>query len=90
MRLVACGYSQVPGVDYSENYAPVINDVMWRILLIMKLIWGLDAIIVDVETTFLHGKLKEQIFMELPEGMTSFDDKCLELLKSLYGLVQAA
>jgi hypothetical protein len=26
-RLVACGYSQVPGVDFNESYAPVINDV---------------------------------------------------------------
>ena len=28
-RLVACGYSQVPGVDFTENYAPVVNDVTW-------------------------------------------------------------
>jgi Reverse transcriptase (RNA-dependent DNA polymerase) len=26
-RLVACGYSQVPGVDFNESYAPVINNV---------------------------------------------------------------
>jgi Reverse transcriptase (RNA-dependent DNA polymerase) len=26
-RLVACGYSQVPGVDFQESFAPVINDV---------------------------------------------------------------
>jgi len=26
-RLVACGYSQIPGVDFQESYAPVINDV---------------------------------------------------------------
>jgi hypothetical protein len=26
-RLVACGYSQVPGIDFNENYASVINDV---------------------------------------------------------------
>ena len=24
-RLVACGYSQIPGVDFTESYAPVIN-----------------------------------------------------------------
>ena len=87
---MACGYSQIPGVDYTENYAPVINDIAWRILLIAKLVWGLDAIIIDVETAFLYGDLKEQIYMNLPKGMTSFDDECLALLKSLYGLVQAA
>jgi hypothetical protein len=25
--LVACGYSQVPGVDFQETFVPVINDV---------------------------------------------------------------
>ena len=36
-QLVACGYSQVPGVDYTKNYAPVINDVaLW--ILIVKLV----------------------------------------------------
>jgi hypothetical protein len=26
-RLVCLGYSQIPGVDFSNNYAPVGNDV---------------------------------------------------------------
>ena len=37
-RLVACGYSQVPGVDFTESYAPVINDVCWRILIIVMMV----------------------------------------------------
>jgi Reverse transcriptase (RNA-dependent DNA polymerase) len=36
-RLVACGYSQVPGVDFQESFAPVINDVTFQILLVMML-----------------------------------------------------
>jgi hypothetical protein len=39
-RLVACGYSQVPGVGFQESFAPVINDVTFRILLIMMLTWN--------------------------------------------------
>jgi len=89
-RLVACGYSQVPGVDYTENYAPVINDVAWRILLITMLVWNLDAIIIDVESAFLYGDLDEEIYMDLPDRMTGFEDECLLLLKAIYGLVQAA
>jgi len=38
VRLVACGYSQAPGVDFTESYAPVINDVSWRILIIAMLV----------------------------------------------------
>ena len=26
-RIVACGYSQIPGVNFSDNYAPVVNDI---------------------------------------------------------------
>jgi len=89
-RIVACGYSQIPGVDFTDNYAPVVNDVTWRIMVIAMLIWGLDAIIIDVETAFLYGNLEEEIYMDLPEGMEGTAEECLLLLKSLYGLVQAA
>jgi hypothetical protein len=33
-RLVACGYSQIPGVDFNYSFAPVIKDVSFRIMLI--------------------------------------------------------
>ena len=32
-RLVAYGYIQVPGIDYSKNYWPVVNDIMFWVLL---------------------------------------------------------
>ena len=32
-RLVALGYSQIPGVDYTDNFAPVAHDVLFRIAL---------------------------------------------------------
>jgi Reverse transcriptase (RNA-dependent DNA polymerase) len=32
-RLVACGYSQIPGVDFMESFSPVIHDVVFRIIL---------------------------------------------------------
>lgn len=28
-RLVACGYSQVTGIDFTESYSPVVNEVTW-------------------------------------------------------------
>jgi Reverse transcriptase (RNA-dependent DNA polymerase) len=65
-RLVACAYSQVPGVDFNESFAPVINDVSFRVMLITKLIWGLQTTIIDVETAFLHGNQQEEIYMNIP------------------------
>jgi len=67
-----------------------MNDVMWRILLVVMIVWKLDTIIVDVETAFLHGNLDEEIYMNLPDSMEGSEDECLLLLKALYGLVQGA
>ena len=42
-HLVACGYSQISGVDYTSNCAPVINDVTWRVLFILMLLKKYDG-----------------------------------------------
>jgi len=90
-RLVAKGFSQVAGVDFtSEIFSPVANDISFRILLILMILWDLDTLIFDIETAFLHGHLKEQIFMDCPEGMEHEVDECLLLIKTIYGLVQSA
>jgi len=44
-------------VDFTDNYASVVNDITWRIKVIAMIIWGLDALIIDVETAFLYGNL---------------------------------
>jgi hypothetical protein len=43
-------------------------------MLITKLIWNLEASIVDEETAFLHGELHEEIYINIAEGM-SYDFK---------------
>jgi hypothetical protein len=45
----------------------------------------------DVKTTFLHGDLEEQIYMEQPEGFSQPGQEHLvcKLKKSLYGLNQS-
>ena len=77
----------------SENYSPVINDVTYRLLLIVQILFGLKSKIIDVETAFLHGDLdtETEIYMDCPEGMEGGGpDKCVRLLKTIYGLVQSA
>jgi Reverse transcriptase (RNA-dependent DNA polymerase) len=88
--LVACGYIQVPGVDFNEINAPVINDVSFRVTLIIKLICVLQASIADVENAFLHGNLQQQIYMKIHKGMNDKDDSCLRLKRTICGLVQSA
>jgi hypothetical protein len=67
--LVAGGYSQIPGVDLTESYAPVTSDVTWRIQIVAKMSWNLEANIVDVETACHLGDLDEEIYMEAQEGL---------------------
>eukprot|EP00980_Cylindrotheca_fusiformis_P026468 scaffold16219_cov100-Cylindrotheca_fusiformis.AAC.1 len=74
-RLVACGYTQIPGVDFQNSFAPTINDITWRLLLILLLVNNYDAKIIDVETAFLLGDLDEEIFMQAPEGLGIGDDE---------------
>ena len=52
-RLVACGYSQIPGVDYSENYSPAVYDITFCVLILAMMIFGYSAKIVDV-AAFLY------------------------------------
>ncbi len=86
-RLVACGYSQIPGVDFTDVYSPVVHDVTFRIMLVAELKWKLKSKIVDVESAFLNGELEEEIYMECPDGLEHEAEECLLLLKAIYGLV---
>ncbi|CAK9801638.1 Copia protein [Anthophora plagiata] len=44
----------------------------------------------DVKTAFLNGILKEEIYMKVPEGVTSKSNQVCKLNKAIYGLKQAA
>jgi hypothetical protein len=68
--LLACGYSLFPGTDFNESFPQVFNDVSFRTMLIAKLIWNLETSIVDMETAFLHDEPQEEIYMNIPEGMS--------------------
>ena len=89
-RLVACGYSQIPGTDFDVVYSAVANDISFRILVVIVLVLGLRTLIFDVETAFLIGDLDVEIYMDCPEGMEHEADECLLLVKTIYGLVQSA
>jgi Reverse transcriptase (RNA-dependent DNA polymerase)/gag-polypeptide of LTR copia-type len=89
-RLVAKGFTQVPGVDFTESFSPVINDVTMRILIVFWIMNKYYAAQVDVETAFLCGELDEEIYIESPEGYNLPPDEVLLLKKAMYGLVQAA
>ncbi|KAK9140896.1 hypothetical protein Scep_010577 [Stephania cephalantha] len=90
-RLVVKGYAQVFGVDFSETFAPVARLDTIRLLLAMAAQSGWKVFQLDVKSAFLNGLLKEEIFVEQPDGFVVQDqeDKVYLLKKALYGLKQA-
>ena len=94
-RLVALRYSQIPRLDYTDNFAPVAHDLSFRIALAIMMVEKQDSLVMDVETAFLYGEIDEEVFMKSPVGMKEIDpgsssEDCYQLLKGLYGLCQAA
>lgn len=99
-RLVARGFSQQAGIDYEETYSPVLKYKALRLILAIVAEFGLQLELMDVQTAYLHATLKEQVYMQQPEGFEQVDTQanhgrkvtrplvCL-LLKALYGLKQA-
>ena len=67
-RIVALGYTQIPGVDFTENFSPVVHDITFRLMLVISIVMKYQIVVLDVEAAFLHGDLVEEIYMVLPTG----------------------
>ena len=90
-RLVTKSFTQVQGIDYKETFSPVsrYESIQYILAHAALLDWEIKAM--DVKTAFLYGELKEEIYMEQPEGFVvkGQEKKVCKLIKSIYGLKQA-
>ncbi|SOV06650.1 uncharacterized protein UDID_17557 [Ustilago sp. UG-2017a] len=88
-RLVAWGFTQREGIDYTEVFAPVAPIQSIRGVLAMATIrdWEVDC--VDVKQVYLNSTLHHSIFLKPPLGMKVPPGKALKLMKGLYGLKQS-
>lgn len=87
-RLVAKGYSQRPGYDYNETFAPVARVTSMRVVLALAISNDMSIDQFDVKTAYLNAPLTEEVFMDPPEGF-GMEGKLCKLKKALYGLKQA-
>lgn len=89
-RLVARGFTQRPGIDYTETFAPVIRYESVRVLLSLAAKEDWDIVQFDIKTAFLNGDLEEEIYMELPTCVAKKGKPFVRLTKSIYGLKQSS
>nr|GEX40426.1 copia protein [Tanacetum cinerariifolium] len=90
-RLVAKGYAQKKGVDFKESFAPVARLEVVRLFIAYAAHKSFTVYQMDVKTTFLYGPLKEEVYVNQPDGFVDpyHPDKVYRLKKALYGLKQA-
>ena len=78
------------GVDYDETFAPIAYMESIRILLTLACHFKFKLYQMDINTAFLNGFLKEDVYVAQPKGFIDphFSNHVLYLKKALYGLKQ--
>ncbi|GKD46465.1 retrovirus-related pol polyprotein from transposon TNT 1-94, partial [Tanacetum coccineum] len=90
-RLVAQGIRQEEGIDFEESFAPVARIEAIRIFVANVTHKNMTIYQMDVKTSFLNGKLKEEVYVSQPGEFVDQDNPShvYKLKKALYGLKQA-
>ena len=91
-RLIAKGFTQREGIDYTETFSHVSKKDSFRIIMTLVSHFDFDLYQMDVKTTFLNGNLEEEVYMKQPEGFSFSEGEHLvcKFKKSIYGLKQAS
>ena len=90
-RLVAGGFMQEEGVDYTETYSPTVRFESIRMMTAAATSRNMHMEQMDVTTAFPYADLEEEVYLELPEEVFDVDmaGKVLRLIKALYGFKQS-
>ncbi|GJV67994.1 retrovirus-related pol polyprotein from transposon TNT 1-94 [Tanacetum coccineum] len=92
-HLVVRGYRQEEGIDFEESFTLVARMEAIRIFLAYSAHKSFIVFQMDVKTAFLHGTLKEDVYVCQHEGFIDADHPShvykLKLLSAHYGLKQA-
>jgi hypothetical protein len=89
-RVVAQGFSQRPGVDFTETFAPTTKWAALRSIFALAAFEDLELESVNISNAYLNGKLKDvKVYMKQPEGFEVKDSSwAAKLQKGLYGMKQ--
>ncbi|KAK2067119.1 hypothetical protein P8C59_000880 [Phyllachora maydis] len=84
---LARGFIQVEGLDYTVTYASTSIPPTWRILLAIGAVLDWEIEQADFIGAFLNSALREEIYMEIPEGLLDLaaSNKAIYKLLLKYG-----
>nr|GEX52881.1 retrovirus-related Pol polyprotein from transposon TNT 1-94 [Tanacetum cinerariifolium] len=87
-HLVVRGNCQEERINFEESFAPVARMEAIRIFLAYDAHKSFTVFQMDVKTAFLHGSLKEDVYVCQPKGFIDADhpSHVYKLKKDLYGL----
>ncbi|GKC56162.1 copia protein, partial [Tanacetum coccineum] len=90
-RLVAQGYTQEEGIDYNEIFALVARIEAIGLFLAYASYKDFVAYQMDVKSTFLYGKIKEEVYVCQPPGFEDpdFPNRVYKVENALYRRHQA-
>ena len=71
------GFRQQYDVDFYKILSPVMKMITLRFILVVVAIEDLKLIHLDMKTTFIHGDLEEEIYMDQPKGFVEPGRECL-------------
>ena len=66
--LIVQGFLQRLDIDYEETSSHMMDTTIFRYLICLTVLEGLDLHLIDVVTTYLYGFLNNDIYMKLPKG----------------------
>jgi hypothetical protein len=87
-RFVARGFTQKEVTDYDETFFPVARYTSIRVIIALASVLGWKLHQMSLKTTFLNGKIEQEVFVEQPDGfvLRNKDTHVCKLRKALYGL----